>query len=60
MSDGQDRMERRLSRQDLIKLSAAAGGAGLLAGRVSSAGAALERLTAETGRLQGLDWVGYG
>ena len=60
MSDGQDRMERRLSRQDLIKLAAAAGGAGLLAGRVSGAGAALERLTAETGRLQVLDWVGYG
>jgi spermidine/putrescine transport system substrate-binding protein len=51
--------ERRLSRQDLIKLAAVAGGAGLLGGRVATAGAALERLTAETGRLQVLDWAGY-
>jgi spermidine/putrescine transport system substrate-binding protein len=60
MTDGQDRMERQLSRGELIKLAAAAGGAGLLAGRVSGAGAALERLTAESGRLQVLDWLGYG
>ena len=59
MSDGQDLMERRLSREDLLKLAAVAGGAGLLAGRASVAGAALDRLTAETGRLRVLDWVGY-
>ena len=59
MSDGHDRMERRLSRQDLLKLAAAAGGAGLLAGRVTAAGAALDRFAAESGRLQVLDWVGY-
>ncbi len=60
MSDAQDLMERRLSREDLLKLAAVAGGAGLLAGRASTAGAALERLTAESGRLQVLDWAGYG
>ena len=60
MSEGQELMERRLSRQDLMKLAAAAGGAGLLAGHTSMAGAALDRLAAESGRLQVLDWAGYG
>jgi spermidine/putrescine transport system substrate-binding protein len=60
MSNGQDLSERRLSREDLLKLAAVAGGAGLLAGRASAAGAALERLSAESGRLQVLDWAGYG
>src|SRR5438876_3931099 len=60
MTHGEGSIERRLSRQDLLKLAAAAGGAGLLAGRVAGAGAALDRLTAESGRLQVLDWVGYG
>jgi spermidine/putrescine transport system substrate-binding protein len=59
MIDGQDLMERRISREDLLKLAALAGGAGLLAGRTSVAGAALERLAQESGRLQVLDWVGY-
>ena len=43
MSDSKGLMEQRLSREDLLKLAAVAGGAGLLAGRVSAAGAALER-----------------
>ena len=60
MSEGQDGIERRLSRQDLLKLAAVAGGAGLLTGRVPGAAAALERLAAESGRLRVLDWVGYG
>ena len=51
--------DRRLSRQELLKIAAFAGGAGLLAGRVPAAGAALERLAAESGRLLVLDWVGY-
>ena len=51
---------RRLSRQDLLKLAAAAGGAGLLAGRTGAANAALDLLGAESGRLQVLDWAGYG
>jgi len=59
MSDGENRMERRLSREDVLKLAVAAGGASLLAGRASAAGAALDRLGAESGRLQVLDWVGY-
>jgi spermidine/putrescine-binding protein len=52
--------ERRLDRQDLLKLAAATGGAGVLAGRAGPAWAALDRLTAESGRLQVLDWAGYG
>ena len=49
MTHGEGSIERRLSRQDLLKLAAAAGGAGLLAGRVPAAGAALDWLTAESG-----------
>lgn len=60
MSEGEDRLERRVSRQELIKLAAVAGGAGLLAGRTSVAGAALDRLSAESGNLQVMDWAGYG
>jgi len=56
----QEEAERRLSREDLLKLAAAAGGASLLAGRVGTARAALDRLAAESGRLQVLDWAGYG
>ena len=59
MSDGQDRAERRLSREDLVKL-AMVGGVGLLGARVSGAQAALGQLAAESGRLQVLDWAGYG
>src|SRR4051794_400039 len=56
--DTQDELlRRRLSRTDLLKLATAAGGATLLA---SPAAAALERLAAESGRLQVLDWAGYG
>jgi spermidine/putrescine-binding protein len=55
--------ERRLSRDQLLKLAAATGGAGMLAGlvagRASAAGALLDRLTKESGRLQVLDWAGY-
>jgi len=50
---------RRFSRDDLLKLGVA-GGAGLLASRTGLAHAALDRLTAESGRLQVLDWPGYG
>jgi spermidine/putrescine transport system substrate-binding protein len=60
MSDEYDVMERRLSRQDLLKLAAATGGAGLLASRGGTALGALGRLTAESGSLQVLDWAGYG
>ena len=59
MSDGKDLMERRLSREDLLKLAAVTGGAGLLAGRAGVAEAARAQLAKETGRLQVLDWVGY-
>ncbi len=60
MTDGSDLLERRLSREDLLKLAVATGGAGLLAGRSSIADAARSRLAAESGRLQVLDWAGYG
>jgi spermidine/putrescine transport system substrate-binding protein len=52
-----DAMDRRLSRADLLRLAAAAGGAGVLT--ASGAEAALSRLTAESGKLLVLDWVGY-
>jgi spermidine/putrescine transport system substrate-binding protein len=60
MSDELDEMERRLKREDLFKLAAAAGGASLFASRTGVARAAFGRLTAESGRLQMLDWAGYG
>jgi spermidine/putrescine-binding protein len=50
-------VEKRLTREDLLKLAAAAGGAAVAAGPVGLARAAL---TAESGRLQVLDWAGYG
>ncbi|MGB2875150.1 MAG: extracellular solute-binding protein [Gaiellaceae bacterium] len=51
---------RQLSREDLLKLAALAGGAAFLGGPAAAAQAALERLGAEKGRLQVLDWAGYG
>jgi spermidine/putrescine transport system substrate-binding protein len=60
MSDGSGLTERKLSRDQLLKLAAAAGGAGLFAGLgAGQASAALERLAAESGRLKVLDWAGY-
>src|SRR5436309_892882 len=50
----------RLSRERLLRLAAAAGGAGLLGSRLDTAQAALDWLGAESGRLQVLDWAGYG
>src|SRR5438034_2129802 len=59
MTEHDDSLERALSRNDLLKLAAAAGGAALLGTRAGTAGAALSRLGAESGRLQVLDWAGY-
>src|SRR5438477_92029 len=58
--DEQERTDRRLSREQLLKVAAAAGGATLLGGRIGSAQAALDwlSLNSETGRLQVLDWAG--
>jgi spermidine/putrescine transport system substrate-binding protein len=50
-------VERTLTREDLLKLAAAAGGAAIASGPVGLARAAL---AAESGRLQVLDWAGYG
>jgi spermidine/putrescine transport system substrate-binding protein len=55
-----DSLQRRLTRADVLRLAAVAGGAGLVGGRASIAEAALGRLAAETGALQVLDWAGYG
>jgi spermidine/putrescine transport system substrate-binding protein len=57
--EGDDVMERRLSRNDLLRLGAAAGAAGVLAGRTGFADAARAQLAKESGRLQVLDWAGY-
>ena len=54
-----DLTAQRLSRQSLLKLAAAAGGAGLVTGRAGVAHAARTHLAAESGRLQVLDWAGY-
>ena len=60
MTEGEELTNRRLSRDDFLKLAAVTGGAGLLLGPASVAGAARARLSEESGRLQVLDWVGYG
>jgi spermidine/putrescine transport system substrate-binding protein len=60
MEKGTEVFDRRLSRRDALKLAAAAGGAGLFAGRIGDAAAASLRLGGESGRLQVLDWAGYG
>ena len=52
----EDLFERRLSRGQALKLAAAASGAAVLGG---TAGRAAAALTAESGRLQVLDWAGY-
>ena len=51
---------RRLSREQLLKLAAAAGAGGFVGGRLGRAQAALDWLGAESGRLKVLDWAGYG
>src|SRR3954454_5588084 len=51
-----DLLERRISRRQALKLAATAGGAALLGGHVGRAAAAV---SAESGRLQVLDWAGY-
>ena len=52
--------DRRLSRADMLRLAAIAAGAGVVAGPAAAADAAVARLTQESGRLQVLDWAGYG
>src|SRR6266480_5828405 len=52
--------EREYRRSELLKLAAAAGGAVLLGGPAAIAKAAQDAATSESGRLQVLDWVGYG
>ena len=60
MDDERDGMERRFERADLLKLAAVAGGAGLVAGRDGRSRRDAHASTAESGRLQVLDWAGYG
>jgi len=56
----QEAAERRLSRQDLLKWAAVTGGGGLIAGRAGIANAMRAFQRVESGRLQVLDWAGYG
>src|ERR1051326_7802969 len=49
-----------LNRREMLKLAALAGGAGVVAGPAAAADAARTFLSAESGRLQVLDWAGYG
>src|SRR3954462_12236918 len=60
MAEGTDPLERRLRRDDFLKLAAVAGGATLRAGPAPAAKAGGAQLAAESGRLQVLDWAGYG
>ena len=53
-------LERRVNRREALKLAAIAGGTGLVAGRFGLGDVARAAVTAETGRLQVLDWAGYG
>jgi spermidine/putrescine transport system substrate-binding protein len=50
----------RLNRREMLKLAALTGGTGLVAGPAAAANAARTVLSAESGRLQVLDWAGYG
>src|SRR5436190_571661 len=59
MREERDLLERRLSREELPRLAAVTGGAGLGAARTGLARAARARLAKETGRLQVLDWARY-
>src|ERR1700758_1606121 len=52
--------DRRLSRADMLRLAGLAAGAGVVAGPAAAANAAVQRLTGESGRLQVMDWAGYG
>ena len=49
-----------LNRREMLKLAALAGGAGVVAGPAAAADTARTFLSAESGRLQVLDWAGYG
>jgi spermidine/putrescine transport system substrate-binding protein len=49
-----------LNRREMLKLAALAGGAGVVAGPAAAADAARTFMSAESGRLQVLDWAGYG
>jgi len=60
MEGGQEGTERRLDREALLRIAAATGGAALVAGRAGAADAMRAFAAAETGRLQVLDWAGYG
>jgi spermidine/putrescine-binding protein len=60
MDAEQDGTERQLTRQDLLRLAAVTAGAGIVASRPGIANAMRAFSVAETGRLQVLDWAGYG
>src|SRR4051812_16483190 len=53
----ENNVDRQLSRDQFLRRAAVAGGAVLVPGALASAANAL---TTESGRLQVLDWAGYG
>jgi hypothetical protein len=52
--------DRRLSRADMLRLAGLAAGVGVVAGPAAAADAAVAHVTKESGRLQVMDWAGYG
>ena len=58
--EDEETIDRRFDRHTLFRYAAAAGGAGLVAGRTGIADAMRAISASETGRLQVLDWAGYG
>src|SRR5438132_2827880 len=58
--EDEERLERLFDRQTLLKFAAAGGAAGIVGGRVGVSDAMRAIAAGETGRLQVLDWAGYG
>ncbi|HET7450075.1 MAG TPA: extracellular solute-binding protein [Gaiellaceae bacterium] len=58
--DDETVFERRVDRQTLLKLAGLAGVAGVVGGRTGIADAMRSASLAESGRLQVMDWAGYG
>ena len=60
MSEDRDLAQKRIGRDDFLKLAALTGGAAVLGGPTAVAEAARAQLAAESGRLKVMDWAGYG
>src|ERR671936_1931796 len=60
MNEGEDLVGKQIGRDDFLRLAAVAGGAAFLGGPAAVAEAARIELAKESGRLQVMDWAGYG